>query len=410
MAPLDSHLDDQCSASDLEQAVLQRLGVEEGWTSKHEKPSFMLTAHHEAMQRTRLHLVEGGRWLLASTNGAIAVYDLIKPQEKGQMVVPPPAGSTGRRITSNLSVDILRDAPTLTFNVAIAQDDLEPDDPDDEYVWTHFWRFTMQGHGISAKLQATFLNSFRTIGDMMAVNAVCLGGSLYARAMEYLYEGSCVEVYSWEDSGVHLHLKAVFPHAHQCDYIRLLPNNRVLILAEAHIDLYGIPAFETVPSSTNGYRGSKIASCNSLILPGTKFFRGAISPLLFEQQDQCKFTCSTNEGIFVVTISPSFSSACMIRAFKSHEEVVITDVVIGIRRVYIRHYAQAELWSYDIDQPTISTKASPPKSTSRQFITDDCPSNLTPVMDESSGRVAMAGSNSSLAVFYYSLFDRVRSI
>lgn len=72
------------------------------------------------------------------------------------------------------------------------------------------WRVTMEGHGISAKLQAKYIKSFRKAGEMVIANAVCLRGPLYARAIHYLYVGFCIEVYSWADSGPLMHLKAVF--------------------------------------------------------------------------------------------------------------------------------------------------------------------------------------------------------
>lgn len=126
MAPLESPLEEY-SSFELEEAVMRRLTAEDGWTSTQEKPTFMFTTECRAMQRTKLHIVEGGRWLLASTEGAMIVYDLDNPQEKGRLLIPRPPGLTGGRATTNLSVDILRDAPVLTFNVAIAQYELGMD-------------------------------------------------------------------------------------------------------------------------------------------------------------------------------------------------------------------------------------------------------------------------------------------
>lgn len=119
-------------------------------------------------------------------------------------------------------------------------------------------------------------------------------------------------------------------------------------------------------------------------------------------------------GIFAVSISPNFSSAHMVPAVtvtvNEYDDTGVTDVLLGARRIYIRHYEHAELWEYDTDQAVVHTDGSQQQPISQRAVPKDFAANLRPVMDETSGRVAMAASSSSLSIFYYSLYDRTKYI
>ncbi|KZP15273.1 hypothetical protein FIBSPDRAFT_1048210 [Athelia psychrophila] len=154
-APLEAPMDSY-SPSELEEVVLQRSAVEPGWLAPN-SPASMATIPYAGRF---LHLVEGGRWLLSSEDGSVIVYDLDNIKTPGQPIIPEYAGMPVRQRTLELSVDVLRDTSTFTFNIAIEQ----CSDQDDIPSWTHLWQVTMHGCGINAELRAIHLKSFTTPG------------------------------------------------------------------------------------------------------------------------------------------------------------------------------------------------------------------------------------------------------
>lgn len=72
--------------------------------------------------RNALHLVEGGRWLLASYYGSVTVYDLDDPHDKGKAIIQRHDEVLDNQKTTSLDVDMLAQTSTLSFNLAIVQD------------------------------------------------------------------------------------------------------------------------------------------------------------------------------------------------------------------------------------------------------------------------------------------------
>ena len=118
--PLESPLE-RYSSLELENIVLQRGSVDIGWHSAMEHPASMRNIPFEDPDSVELHLVEGGRWLLASDMGAVMVYDLEDPKDLGRLLIPRHADVHRNQPTTDLKVDVLADASMLTFHLAIGQ-------------------------------------------------------------------------------------------------------------------------------------------------------------------------------------------------------------------------------------------------------------------------------------------------
>ncbi|KAF7984634.1 hypothetical protein HWV62_12863 [Athelia sp. TMB] len=109
-------------------------------------------------------------------------------------------------------------------------------------------------------------------------------------------------------------------------------------------------------------------------------------------------------GIFAVRLSDDASYAYMLHAIEDVQG--ITDVLVGARRVYIRSFDFAETFSYDprrISASDFGNCTTPPQ---KRFVAKCCIPSLEPKMDDTSGRIAMAASPSTFAVFYYSQYDK----
>ncbi|KZP09878.1 hypothetical protein FIBSPDRAFT_900123 [Athelia psychrophila] len=363
------------SSSELEKVVLQRGSVDAGWHSAMEYPISMRNIPFEKATYVETYLVDGGRWLLASAFGAVMVYDLDDPKDRGNLLIPRHADAHESLRTTYLMVDILADATPLVFNLAIGQDQREYPAPENTPFWTHIWRVALNGHGADAELRAVHLTSFTTPGDIYCMDA-SLHGHLYAKAFTCTSLGSCVEVYDWSTSSLREHRKAVM---HNNDRCTCLPSSR--------------------------HRGSKMIPCNSISLPGTKFVRGP-SQLRYGLSAGCSFISCTNAGIFVVKLSGNVSSAHILHPIADARDV--TDVLVGARRVYIRYYDFAEAFSYDTKQNGASDVVYCTTPPQKRFITKECIPYLDPKMDDVSGRVAMAASKSALVVFYYSQYNKYK--
>ncbi|KZP12287.1 hypothetical protein FIBSPDRAFT_936971 [Athelia psychrophila] len=348
MAPLDAPLD-TCSPLELEQALLQRYSVEQGWSSPDQHPVSMATVHHAAdAECAKLHIVEGGRWLLTSVDGSVTAYDLNHPNHRGQDIIPQYTGMAAPERTTHLSVDVLGNASTLIFNVAISQHCTADDDAPP--TWTHFWQVTQHGAGIDAELRAIHLTSFNTPG-----NSVCTDAHLrdkhYLQRVEYHVDYvDLIEIYAWEESNLHQHKKSVIRDKIGWGVFRLLPNDRLMILRSAEINIYEIPPFVTVPVSDR-YQGSQVTPVMSVLLPGNHLLEGGVSSILMQPSDTYSLIACTDTGIYLATLSETASDVRRLHAITDEpcdsSDSRLSAAHVGWRRAYLRYHTYALAVSYD---------------------------------------------------------------
>ncbi|KZP26924.1 hypothetical protein FIBSPDRAFT_928356 [Athelia psychrophila] len=351
MAPLGAPMD-AYSPLELEQAVLQRYSVEQGWSSPDQRSVSMATVQHADAECAKLHIVEGGRWLLTSVDSSVTVYDLDHPDRRGQVIirVPQYTGMAATERTTHLSVDVLRNTSTLTFNVAISQhcrakNDVTP-------TWTHFWRVTQQEGGIDAGLRAIHLTSFSTLGNSICTDAY-LRDKYYVKRVAYNVEDERVyltEIYIWEESNLHQHEKSVITDRIGLVMLRLLPKGRLLVLRRAQIDIYEIPPFATVPVFDR-CQGSHITPVMSVLLPGNRLLQGGVSSVLMQPADTYSLVACTDTGIYLATLSVTASNVRLLHAITDEpchpSDSRLNAIHLGWRRAYLRYHNYALAVSYN---------------------------------------------------------------
>ncbi|KAF7984636.1 hypothetical protein HWV62_12867 [Athelia sp. TMB] len=393
--PLESPLE-RYSASELESIALQRGSVDAGWRSTTEQSAPMRNIPFKKADSVQTCLIDGGRWLLASALCDVMVYDLDDPKDCGKVLIPRHADAPEKQQTADLQVDVLVDAPTLAFNVAISERRW-PDafvqferlfENENTPLRVHIWRVALEGHCANAQLQAVHLTSFTT-----------------ARAVVYKIH-DCVEVYDWSASSIQEHRKAVL-YA-WCVHVHLLSHDRLLLFRNNRILLCGIPALEACCLPSSRPLGSNMTPYNSISLPGTRFVRGGPSQLRFNLSTGCTFMSVTDAGIFVVGLSETTSYAHLFHAIENPKNV--TDVVLGARKVYIRSYRFATAFSYEAEHTLVgaSTMGYHTTPLQKRSVPEKHFAYLGPKMDEISGRIVMAAYPSSLVVCYYSQYDEHR--
>ncbi|KZP06989.1 hypothetical protein FIBSPDRAFT_1053224 [Athelia psychrophila] len=343
-APLDAPMDSY-PPTELEKAVLQRSAVEQGWLAKMECPVSMITIDIPNAEASRpiLHIVEGGRWLLSSIQGSLTAYDLDNPNTPGKLIIPSKYAviPTPGQATTNLSVDVLTDTSTLTFNIAIEQG--SPMDDDAPPWWTHFWQVAMHGCGTSAELRAIQLTSFTTPSPFWC-QAACLRGQHYARSINSMRSGSFHEIYMWGETNPLEHRKAVMRSRDSLSVIQILPNGRFLGFDGTEIEVYDIPPSKTVFVSDQ-YHGSVSTPIYSVLLPGNRLASNNISSIVVQSLDNYGLIACTNAGILAVTLSPIASHISTLFTLPDEpsyaHDTQLTDVRVGWRRAYIQYYDSA---------------------------------------------------------------------
>lgn len=115
--PLESY-----SASELEQWLLRRWSVEDGWKSANQFPARTRPIPHDQPYLTTL-LMSGGRWLLTSTagSGSVTVYDLDGPQIKNKLLITAHEDLDDVDI-QNMAFCAVDQNPKLAFDLALIQD------------------------------------------------------------------------------------------------------------------------------------------------------------------------------------------------------------------------------------------------------------------------------------------------
>lgn len=170
--------------------------------------------------------------------------------------------------------------------------------------------------------------------------------------------------------------------------------------------IYDIPDFNAVQASSSQYLGSYTTPCNSASLPGTVLTCGGPSRLCFETMNIFRFTVCTDIGIYAVTMSPTICSINLLHTLVEKEQQD-PDISLGFHRAFLRYYDYAVGLSYKPGWSSISSRVDCVNNTSafRRFIAQETPASTNFAMDETSGRVVMADSEESLAVYYFSLYD-----
>ncbi|KZP11038.1 hypothetical protein FIBSPDRAFT_871959, partial [Athelia psychrophila] len=144
------------------------------------------------------------------------------------------------------------------------------------------------------------------------------------------------------------------------------------------------------------------------LLPGNRLASHNISSIVIQPLDTYSLIVCTNAGILSVTLSPTASHIRVL--FKLPDEpslatdTHLTEVWMGWRRAYIQYYDDALTVSYNTWQHTGQPTTVPAESYAfrRVMIPNE---GYPSMMDESSGRVVMVKSQSTLTISYYSLYD-----
>lgn len=174
------------------------------------------------------------------------------------------------------------------------------------------------------------------------------------------------------------------------------------------MSIYDIPNPEIVPARSDRL-GLDYTPCHALPLPGTTLTRGGPSRLHFDPTDFVSFVVGTDVGIYGVILSPVTNFApCihLLHVLVGGDRLKDPAISLGLRRAFVRykHYAVALCYKPD----WVGRSAEPSAydtSILRRVIPQASLIAARPRMDESSGRVVMSDSSSSLMVFYYSLYD-----
>ena len=146
--------------------LLALTGAEIGWTGDNSLParSLAVTTTNRAV---RMHLVEGGRWLLVvSKTGSVNYLDLDSPTISEAILISDqiddPTPTVWRDIEMRMAIDMDRASPFLVFNIAFSSCSLEDTRGPREHkiqVWHVDLVFDERRHGVGLtcnKHMATF--------------------------------------------------------------------------------------------------------------------------------------------------------------------------------------------------------------------------------------------------------------
>ncbi|KZP26928.1 hypothetical protein FIBSPDRAFT_886838 [Athelia psychrophila] len=312
----------------------------------------MATVQHADAEHAQLHIVEGGRWLLTSVDGSVTVYDLDHPNHRGQAIIPQYTGMAAPERTTHLSVDVLRNTSTLTFNMAVSQHRrgmgslaIICSAPDGLLAIRPRTMRPQPGHTFGGTLG----NSKCTTADLRDRH--------YVKRVEYHVEDhtyvDLIEIYVWEESNLHQHEKSVITDTIGRATLRLLPDGRLMVLRIAGINIYEIPPFATVPVFDR-YQGSRAAPVMSVLLPGRRLLDGGVSSILVQPSDTYSLIACTNTGIYMVTLSATASHVRLLHAITDeHDDPSFSRLDathMGWRRAYLVDYKYALAVSYDIEE------------------------------------------------------------
>lgn len=316
-APINTY-----SASELEHWVTFRISADAGWSSPHvTKPTF--TRFIEQRTAFGLCIVPGGRWLLTgSRDGLVTAYDLDSPKPKGVVLV---------RLSKfdailHISVEIDDQAPYLRFTMAVTMHGGLSRE-----AWMpsiHILAVDLVGHGQDAQLESRPLRSFNAymLGSTMCL---CLRSNLVARLS--FSSAYIVEVFDWKKSSSTTHSKAVIilNLNELIQEIRLLPDNRLLVLSTAAINIYDIFINEDQDASLPATRSGQEPTWTYQ----TRWLLCAISPPLSDETG-IRFTFATERSMFALVVPhDDTQSSWVSELWQISTTIRRESVIIGFRKM-----------------------------------------------------------------------------
>lgn len=148
----------------------------------------------------------------------------------------------------------------------------------------------------------------------------------------------------------------------------------------------------------------------SVVLPGNRLLEGGASSILMQPLDTYSIIACTNTGIYLATLSATTSHIRLLHAIADEPRDALCSrlsiIHLGWRRAYLIYRNYALAMSYDTEE--WHREGVSESCAFKRVTTPQVQVHFSSKFDESSGRIVIAGSESSLTVLYYSLHDAIK--
>ncbi|KJA23548.1 hypothetical protein HYPSUDRAFT_201276 [Hypholoma sublateritium FD-334 SS-4] len=185
-------------SGELEHLLLVWRSAELGWMAKGGKPVRERSIMVEPAEY--VHLIQGGRWLLVTTNTCeVTYYDLNTENIEGVVLIPQQIHKP-LLIDKKMTIDVDLSAPTLSFRVAfsIIDNSVMENDPAGRKATIQIWGITLLFNGVHAiglsarrlallhhQSEISTVLALSLLGPTVAFNALFFDGGLYTIVFEW---------------------------------------------------------------------------------------------------------------------------------------------------------------------------------------------------------------------------------
>ena len=192
--PIETYL-----SGDLERLLLVWKSAELGWLPKGHSPARQRSVMIEPAEY--VHLIQGGRWLLVTTNACeVTYYDLNAENIEGALLIPQQIHKP-LLVDHKMSIDIDMSAPTLSFRIAfsIIDNSATRTEPSDRKATIQIWGISLLYNGLHAiGLSARRLALLHHHSEISTVLQLSLLGPTIAFNALFFEGNTYTVIFNWD--------------------------------------------------------------------------------------------------------------------------------------------------------------------------------------------------------------------
>ncbi|KZP06063.1 hypothetical protein FIBSPDRAFT_940172 [Athelia psychrophila] len=404
--PMDRAIE-HYTADELEDWAMRRLALVDQWPPTRTQQSFRQRSAYLTNGAEQSILLPGGRWLVSSLKeGGLVVTDLDSAEMRHQSIWESKEDVDKWR-AFGMAYCVDKAAATLTFDLAVHRSDSGASERGIR-VKLYFWRVHLSGDGMN--FTAQLLNSFYTNGRHSTAS-VTLTKDYFARIGGGMRGTLCIEIFHWRKTTSDTYLKASLhiasPSQPLWACVRLLPDNRVLVVSDHSLSIYHLP--EMVSTIDIATEPGPIQSPIHTIPLGGKMRVGGMSRLMTDLKET-RLVALNGTGIyeFVIPHALDLAPSSFLRAILQQEPHA--QAAIGLNRALLRfHDGSALPFSYSCGNTSLED---PPFVEDTPSIRFQVPRPFRgyspPKLDEGVGRLTYLQENGTIIVVDLGTYSRHR--
>ncbi|KIM47348.1 hypothetical protein M413DRAFT_273180 [Hebeloma cylindrosporum] len=344
-APIDTY-----TTRELKNLVLRNISSTLGWNSSRKPQERTVPQGEFPIGQGGRILLPGGRWLLTWGSNladhnpnyyqAISAYDLDSPELASSIIYKGTYPESDMVLVETFAqTDRTPSGVGLAFTVGLIFEDFNEFPP----MRFDVLRIEQRGHGLEAKLVTSTIKSLSCYEQVVDMLGDYIMMSYWTSAI--LHVSHCqVKILNWRTSSSNRHALSFFNIIESRADIRILPENKILVIEGSRIAIYGIPELRwTKPSEHEDYPIVQQPIWSASLSPEAQNFNMFKSSKPSYGPFATRLAFTRNDQIYGLVIphdgrTPALHVLATVPALSSHLTVDFARVIVCIDKIYSKPF------------------------------------------------------------------------